>query len=121
MKTILIVEDTVDYAENLKYSLSNAGYNAVIALGGKEGVEKAISIKPDLILMDIMMPDQDGVETTIQIKAKLDVPVIFLTSVTAGEDVVTAVNGKDFQTISKMIDQDKLLNKISESLGKGLK
>jgi len=119
MKTILIVEDTQDYAENLKYSLSKAGYNAIIASGGKEGFEKAISGKPDLILMDLMMPDQDGIETTIQIRQQSslnDVPVVFLTSVTAGENVVTSVNGKDFPTISKMIDQDKLLDKIRDYL-----
>jgi DNA-binding response OmpR family regulator len=120
MKTVLIVEDTEDYAENLRFILSQAGYSVVVALDGKEGLEKAIRIKPDLILMDLLMPEQDGVETTIKIKEEeslKDVPVIFLTSVTAGENVVTSVNNRDFVTISKMIDQEKLLNRLREYLG----
>jgi len=119
MKTVLIVEDTQDYAENLKFILLKAGYNAVIASDGKEGLEKAIQIKPDLILMDILMPGQDGVETTSKIKedeSLKDTPVIFLTAVTAGDNVFTSVNGKNFLTISKMVDYKTLLSKIREVL-----
>jgi len=121
MKTVLIVEDTKDYAENLRVILLQAGYNVVVALDGKEGLEQAIHIKPDLILMDLLMPEQDGVETTIKIKENeslKNVPVIFLTAVTSGEDVTTSVNGKDIFTISKMVNQEKLLNKIREYLEK---
>ena len=121
MKTVLIVDDTKDYAENLRIILSHAGYNVVVALGGLEGLAQAISIKPDLILMDLLMPQQDGVQTTIKIREQgslKNVPIIFLTAVTAADNAITSVDSKDFLTVSKMADQEILLNKIQKYLDK---
>jgi two-component system alkaline phosphatase synthesis response regulator PhoP len=120
MKTILIVDDTEDFAENTRFSLSRAGYNVVLAVDGKEGFEQAMRVKPDLILMDVLMPQQDGVETVAKInehETLKDIPVIFLTSVTAGSNVVMSVKGKDYPGISKLADFDKLLAKIRSCLG----
>ncbi len=121
MKTILIVEDTEDYAENIRFLLTQAGYNVVVAADGGEGFETAMRIKPDLILMDVMMPVQDGVQTTALLRQQpslKEVPVIFLTAVTAGESVRMDVDGQDYPTISKMTDMSKLLDRIRQYLGK---
>ncbi|PST82771.1 transcriptional regulator [Pedobacter yulinensis] len=83
MKTILIIEDNEDIREGTAEILELSGYKALVASNGREGVEKAVACKPDLILCDIMMPELDGygvlyllgknAETT-------DIPFIFLTA-----------------------------------------
>ena len=120
MKTILIVEDSEDYASNLQFVLSRAGYQAVVASDGKMGLKQAIRLRPDLILMDVLMPDQDGVETTILIReqeALKDVPIIFLTAVTASENMVVSVKGQNYPGISKMMDHEKIINRVRTCLG----
>jgi two-component system, OmpR family, alkaline phosphatase synthesis response regulator PhoP len=61
--TILIVDDEPDILEFLEYNLLKAGYDVALAENGNKAIEKAIEINPDLILLDIMMPDKDGIET----------------------------------------------------------
>ena len=120
MKTILLVEDTREYAESIKYLLEKKGYGVVIAVNGRDGLDKAVSNRPDLILMDVFMPELDGVQAAAQIRAReqlKDVPVIFLTSVTAGDNVVVDVEGKDFPAISKLAAHAVLLAKIRKCLG----
>lgn len=115
MKTVLVVEDTEDYAENLRFVLAGAGYKVVVASDGRDGLEKAIRIKPDLILMDVLMPGLDGVQATIMVReqaALKDVPIVFLTAVTAGENVVMSVKGQDYPAISKLRDQEDLLKLV---------
>ncbi|MBF0595241.1 MAG: response regulator [Candidatus Omnitrophica bacterium] len=121
MKTILIIDDTEDYAESLRFVLERAGFRVVFAGNGKNGLEKAVEIKPDLILMDVLMPEQDGVQTTLLIReqpALNNIPVLFLTAVTAGEHVVMSVKGQDYPAISKMADHGRILEKIRQCLEK---
>ena len=68
-KRILVVEDQEDLRAILRDLLSGSGYEVIEAANGQEGVSKAKSERPDLILMDIQMPVLDGYETTRQIKA----------------------------------------------------
>ena len=115
VKTVLIIEDTEDFAENLRFLLTKAGYHVVVGCDGRDGLEKAMRVKPDLILMDLLMPQLDGVQATALIREReelKDVPVVFLTAVTAGENVVVSVNGADYPAISKMTDHPVLLEKV---------
>ena len=80
---VLAVDDDPDILELLQYNLKKEGYDVKTAPDGKKGVELAKTFLPDLILLDIMMPQQDGVETCRQIR---DIPelhgtfIIFLTA-----------------------------------------
>lgn len=65
---ILLVDDEPDILEFLSYNLRKEGYEVETAVNGVEGVRKAKIIKPDLILLDIMMPEMDGIEACNQIK-----------------------------------------------------
>ena len=65
---ILLVDDEPDILEIVAYNLKNEGYKVYTASSGKEGVTKAREIKPDLILLDLMMPEMDGIEACDQIK-----------------------------------------------------
>ena len=83
-KTILIVEDEPKNMKLTRDLLKISGYETIEAVDGKQGVEKAKSAKPDLILMDIMMPKMDGYAACSEIKADQTtkhIPVVMLTAV----------------------------------------
>jgi two-component system alkaline phosphatase synthesis response regulator PhoP len=116
---ILIIDDEDDFRANLKYILEKKGYQVQMAANGVEGLRKLETYVPDLILMDVMMPELDGMETAAKIREQVvfkDVVIIFLTGVTAGADVITSINGQYFSMISKMTDYEILLTRIREHL-----
>ena len=83
-KTILIVEDEPKNMTLTRDMLKISGYETIEAVDGRQGVEKAKSARPDLILMDIMMPKMDGYAACREIKADpatKNIPVIMLTAV----------------------------------------
>ncbi len=93
---ILVVDDEQVMVELLCSILEREGYKVYSAHSGREGVEVAMKVRPDLIFMDILMPDLDGYEATELIKQNptmKDIPVIFLTGRSAEED-----GGKAFTT-----------------------
>ncbi|GEK35378.1 response regulator transcription factor [Kurthia sibirica] len=79
--TILVVEDELSIATLLQYNLKQAGYEVLIANDGEEGLNKAIAHKPDLILLDLMLPKKDGMEVCKELRLlKMNVPIIMLTA-----------------------------------------
>ena len=92
-KRILIVEDQEDNRMIMRDVLSAAGYELIEAVNGKDGVSRAQSDRPDLILMDIQMPVLDGYEATRQIKADPNLkstPIIAVTSYALSGDEAMA-------------------------------
>jgi CheY-like chemotaxis protein len=84
VKTILVVDDNADLRKVISRILEVVGYNPISAANGNEGVEKAISEKPDLILLDAVLPDMDGPAAARLIRADLtskDIPIIAMTGV----------------------------------------
>lgn len=80
-KTILVVEDEFSIATLLKYNLEQAGYVVETAADGQEGLDKAIDLQPDLILLDLMLPRLDGMEVCKQIRQqRMNTPIIMLTA-----------------------------------------
>ncbi|HHZ97377.1 MAG TPA: response regulator transcription factor [Flavobacteriales bacterium] len=87
MKKILLVDDESDILEFLSYNLENAGYKVKVANNGEEGVRVAKSFIPDLILLDMMMPEMDGVETCEIIREADELNNVIIAFLTArGED-----------------------------------
>ena len=89
--TILTVDDTPANIRLLMHYLEKQGYNVITAEDGFEGFKAAIQFKPDLILLDVMMPGTDGYEVCELLKAEeetKDIPVVFLTAKTDAEDKV---------------------------------
>ena len=87
--TILVVDDEPVVITILEKILSADGHTVHSATSGQEGIKKAKAIIPDLILMDVLMPDMDGYEVTARIKAlpdMYDIPIIFLTGKAASDD-----------------------------------
>ena len=86
-KKILLVDDEIDILEFLSYNLKNEGYEVRVAKDGQEGVNIAKEFLPDLILLDMMMPEMDGVETCEKIRSldsTKEIAIAFLTA--QGED-----------------------------------
>ena len=87
---ILLVEDDDNLMEMMQLAFEGEGYHLEIARGGFEAVEKAIAFKPDLILMDVVMPDINGYEAARSIKnceATKNIPIFFLTAKSMEDDI----------------------------------
>ncbi len=83
MKKILVVEDNEDNLYLIKFILQKSGYKVIEARSGAEGVELAVQEKPDLIIMDVQLPDINGLEATRKIRASEadgEIPIVALTS-----------------------------------------
>ena len=89
--SVLVVEDEPDTVTLLKHILRNAGFNVMGALSGSEALKKCADIKPDLVMLDLMMPDMDGWETYRYLRQMCDVPVIVISAVGDKDDVVRAL------------------------------
>jgi CheY-like chemotaxis protein len=112
---ILYVEDNDDNVYMLKNRLSRAGFIVVVATDGSQGIAMAVAEQPDLILMDLTLPDIDGEEATRRLKADpatKRIPVIALTAnAMAGDrEKALAAGCDDFDT--KPVDMPRLLGKI---------
>jgi len=118
-KKILIVDDEPDILEFLQYNLRKEGYAVVFAYDGKQALDVAEREKPDLIVMDIMMPELDGVETCRILREKKEfehVPIAFLTARDEDFSQITAldVGGDDY--ITKPIKPRVLTSRINALL-----
>ena len=91
--TILIVDDILGNLDVLRKTLEVEGYSISMALSGEVALKIAPKIKPDLILMDVMMPGMDGFETCRKLKEDPvfeNIPILFVTAKAETEDVVAA-------------------------------
>ncbi|WP_433743600.1 response regulator [Falsibacillus pallidus] len=80
-KKVLVVEDEQSISTLLKYNLEQAGFDALTAADGEEGIEMAISHKPDLMILDLMLPRLDGIEVCKQLRQKkIMTPILMLTA-----------------------------------------
>ena len=113
---ILYVEDNDDNVYMLKNRLARAGFTVIVATDGAQGLTMATSEQPDLILMDLTLPDIDGKEATRRIKANpitKCIPVIALTAhaMAGDKEKALAASCDDFDT--KPVDLPRLLEKIA--------
>lgn len=84
MKSVLLVDDDVDFCDATELLLESKGYEVILAYDGKEGLEKVRTEKPDLVILDVMMPEMNGYDVCVVLKADPDlkkIPVILLTAV----------------------------------------
>ena len=116
---ILVVDDDPDIVEILRYNLSLAGYEVKSAANGKEAIKKAKLFIPQIILLDIMMPEMDGIEACSQIKGipSLDnTMIIFLSARSEDFTQIAAFDAGGDDYISKPVKPKILLKKIASIL-----
>jgi len=120
MKKILIVEDNEQNLYLMQYMLEKSGYSVVIAHSGEEAVISAVQEKPDLILMDIQLPDMDGLEVTRRIRASEadgKIPIVAVTSFAMAGDREKALAAGCNGYIEKPINPENFLGEIAKYLG----
>jgi two-component system alkaline phosphatase synthesis response regulator PhoP len=113
---VLVVDDEPDIVEILKYNLQKEGYEVATAEDGIKGVKIAAKFLPDVILLDIMMPNQDGVETCLQIRQMPELKNAFIIFLTARMEEYSEVAAFDVGAddyITKPIKPRALMSRIS--------
>ena len=116
---ILLVDDEPDILEIISYSLKNAGYNIYTATNGVEAVEQASKIEPHLIILDVMMPEMDGIEACEVIRKTEKIKNTLITFLSArGEDYsqIAGFNAGADDYLTKPIKPKILLSKVKSLL-----
>ncbi|MFG0722656.1 response regulator [Pseudomonas sp. GLN_6] len=116
---ILIVDDTPDNLALLSDALDEVGYMVLVALDGLSALNRIQRRRPDLILLDAMMPGLDGFETCQRIKADpatADIPVLFMTALTDSEHVVKGFEAGGIDYVTKPINTEEVLARVASHL-----
>lgn len=116
MAKILIVEDETKLAETLAYNLREEGHEAVIAPDGPSGLDKARSERPDLIVLDLMLPKMDGLEVCRLVRRDSDVPIIMLTAKSRELDKVVGLEVGADDYVTKPFSMIEMLARIKAAL-----
>ncbi len=115
MKRILVVEDNEQNLYLVRFILEKNGYEIIEARNGVTGVQLAVRERPDLILMDIQLPDIDGLETTKKIReseANGEIPIIALTSYAMANDRIKCMAAGCTGYIEKPINPETFMSEI---------
>jgi DNA-binding response OmpR family regulator len=108
-KAVLLVDDDPKNLKLLAVKLTQEGYRVITAQSGKEALEAISLEKPGLVLLDIMMPEMDGIETLKRIKAlDSNIPVAMVTAVWDEEEAKKALQAGAYEYITKPIDTEYL-------------
>jgi adenylate cyclase len=116
---ILIVDDTPANIQTLAAVLKQKGYEISVATNGKQALDVLGRLRPDLILLDVMMPEMDGFETCARIKASpewRDLPIIFLTAKTETADIVKGFELGAVDYVAKPFNSHELLARVNTHL-----
>lgn len=118
---ILVIDDEVDMTQLLKVKLEREGYAVSLAPDGERGLRLAEDIRPHLILLDVVMPYQDGYGVLAALKnnpATKDIPVIMLTGKVYDDDIQRGLDLKADDYIAKPFHSDLILKRIETVLGR---
>ncbi len=116
---ILVVDDEPDIVEFISYNLKSKGYEIETAIDGLDAIRKAKEFRPDLILLDINMPNKDGLQTLRELRQMPDFEDMAAIFLTARSDEKTEIEGLDIGAddyISKPIKPDLLVSRIAATL-----
>jgi two-component system KDP operon response regulator KdpE len=111
-RTIIVTDDERSLRELIRASLERDGYRVVQAQNGLECIPLVRSEHPDLVILDVMMPEMDGLEACQNIRGFSQVPVLMLTAKTMSEDVVTGLDKGADDYLVKPFNMDELLARI---------
>jgi len=122
MKKILVVDDEEELCKMLGDNLREDGYEVFLAKDGEEGLRRVTLVKPDLIILDVMMPKLDGAQMYAKLRSNektKHIPVVFLTALkTQVDDFMLGRDVGLFTIFSKPFDHDELLGTIRELTAK---
>ena len=116
MPTILVVDDDRDICEALKIYLAPAGHEVLTAYNGKEALEVLAQEQVDLVLMDIMMPQMDGISATEKIRETSNIPVILLTAKSEENDKIHGLDIGADDYITKPFHPEEVIARVNSQL-----
>lgn len=119
MKRILVIDDLPENVFMLQDRLEHEGYEVITAYNGSTGIEKALTELPDLILLDVMMPDITGIEVCRRLvndPATKDIPIILVTAKSGAEDTKEGLEAGAFDYIKKPFNRVELLARVKSAL-----
>ncbi len=116
MPTILVVDDDRDICEALKIYLAPAGHDVLTAYNGKEALEVLAKEQVDLVLMDIMMPQMDGISATEKIRETSNIPVILLTAKSEENDKIHGLDIGADDYITKPFHPEEVIARVNSQL-----
>lgn len=114
-QVVLVVDDTIDSIHMLNDVLEESRFTVLVALEGAQALTITKNIRPDIILLDAIMPNMDGFETCRQLKLNpqlADVPIIFMTGLSDTEHVVMGLNAGGVDYVTKPINPDELIARM---------
>ena len=119
IKKVLVVDDETDTLELIKLVLESGGFETILAASGMEALERVKNTKPDLVLLDIMMPDMDGWDVFRKIKEKYPkIPIAILTAKAQNIDKLLGLHVlKADEYITKPFGKNELINKVKKLTG----
>lgn len=118
-QTILVVDDEQDLLDLIEYNLRQEGFDVLKAENGKDGIQMAKEHMPDLVLLDIMMPQMDGIEVCDRMREDSTlshIPIIFLTARSDEKTEIEGLNKGADDFITKPISTSKLISRIKAVL-----
>jgi two-component system response regulator VicR len=115
-KQILVVDDEKPIADILQFNLKKEGYEVVCAYDGEEALQKVEELVPDLILLDIMLPQKDGIEVCREVRKKYDMPIIMLTAKDSEIDKVLGLELGADDYVTKPFSTRELLARVKANL-----
>ena len=118
---ILIVEDQPGLAESVRYALESEGFDVRVAASGLNGLELARSTSPDLVLLDLMLPEMSGLDVCRQIRSSSDVPIIMLTAKDSEADKVTGLELGADDYMTKPFSMRELIARVRANLRRSSK
>jgi signal transduction histidine kinase/DNA-binding response OmpR family regulator len=117
-KTVLVIDDNHHDRKFLHRYLSNEGYNVVMAVNGKQGLQMAKEIVPDMITLDVMMPEMDGWETLVALKNDpflVNIPVV-MSSIIEDRHLAQTLGAVDY--LSKPVDKERLIKVVDKHIAR---
>mgnify|MGYP001947492273 CR=1 FL=1 len=115
-KKILVVDDEKPIADILQFNLSKEGYEVHCAYDGEEALEMVEAIQPDLILLDIMLPNKDGMEVCKEVRKKHEMPIIMLTAKDSEIDKVLGLELGADDYVTKPFSTRELLARVKANI-----
>ena len=117
--SVLVVDDEEETQKLIRVMLESHGFEISTAMRGKEAIEKIKQKQPDVVLLDLMMPDMDGIDVCIQLRndpATADLPIIMLTVLGTMRDVWEGMQAGATKYITKPMSRDTLVAALNEVL-----
>lgn len=113
---VLVVEDEAGLAESIRYALESEGFEVLVVRSGLAGLEAARSSRPDLVLLDLMLPEMSGLDVCRQIRSSSDVPIIVLTAKDSEADKVSGLELGADDYMTKPFSMRELIARVRAHL-----